>query len=220
MSYVAAGYFVSSPVPRGGYSNAALVADEVWSASDCQAPRFGCWTLAWVDEDRTTPANALGVTDVDALVAWCTAAFDAERMGWPDVFFSLEAAREARDRFAPSARLFGLALRSDHAGELLADADDASNVGVVLALRRAAPLADGGTPRGFDVLCLDGYGGGFHSYLCNSLETELATLGWRSGTLGLFPNEEDAERAAAHAGLETTAAEPGLWMPWRVVEYA
>ncbi|MCB9636841.1 MAG: hypothetical protein H6721_32420 [Sandaracinus sp.] len=219
MTYVAAGYLVSIPVPRGSYSNATLVADEIWSASDCQVPRFGCWTLAWVDADRTTPASALGVTDVDALVAWCTAAFDAERMGWPDLFFTLEAAREARDRFAPSAQLFGLALRSDYADELLDDADDDSNVGVVLALRRAEPLAHGGTPRGFDVLCWDGYGG-FHSYLCNSLETELATLGLRSGALGLFANEDDANRAAAHVGLETTAAEPGLWLPWKVVEYA
>ena len=31
------------------------------------------------------------------------------------------------------------------------------------------------------MLCWDGYGGGFHSYLCNGLETELATYdlnGW------------------------------------------
>jgi hypothetical protein len=219
MSYVAGGYLVSMAVPRAPYNDAAFVADEVWSASECLAPRLSSWTLAWVDVERATRAAALGVTDLDALVAWFTAAFDAGRVGWPDVFFTLDAAREARNRFAPHARLFGLALRSDHAAELLADTGGTSDVGGVLALRRGEPLVEGGTTRGFDVLCWDGYGG-FHSYLCNSLETELATLQLRSGPLALFTNEDDAERAATHVGLDTTAAEPGLWLPWKVVEYA
>jgi hypothetical protein len=104
MSYVAGGYLVSMAVPRAPYNDAAIVADEVWSASECLAPRLSSWTLAWVDVERATRAAALGVTDLDALVAWFTAAFDAGNVGWPDVFFTLDAAREARNRFAPSVR--------------------------------------------------------------------------------------------------------------------
>ncbi|MCA9615609.1 MAG: hypothetical protein KC586_22790 [Myxococcales bacterium] len=215
MTYVAAGYLVSRVIPRPTYSSAALVVDEVWSASQCLAPRLGEWALAWVDVERAEPAAAMGVSDLDALVAWATDAFEAERFGWPDVFRTLDAAREARDRFAPSARIFALALREDHVDDFVDDLRaDVSKPGLVAGLLRDRPLPEGGTPRGFEVLYGNGFGG-LHDYLCRHHEAELAALGLRSGVLGLFADEADAERAAAHLRVERG----DLWLAWKVVEY-
>ena len=71
--------------------------------------------------------------------------------------------------------------------------------------------------RGFDVLGFEF--GGFHSFICNSLETDFhVKLGLSLNSNGLFDKYSDAMKAADYAQDPEVGAEPVLWLPWAVLE--
>jgi hypothetical protein len=62
--------------------------------------------------------------------------------------------------------------------------------------------------------------GGFHSYLCHSLEVECCNeLGLNINKYGRFDSYEDCEKTTKYLCLESTGAEPVFWQSWCVHEY-
>jgi hypothetical protein len=71
---------------------------------------------------------------------------------------------------------------------------------------------------GFEPLGYD-YGG-FHSFICNSLEKDYSKdLHLPINEHGRFSELAACERAVEYTRLDSTGAEPALWQPWLVVEY-
>jgi hypothetical protein len=229
-SYVAGGYFIGRWTDRPAFVSAELLPSRIITASACIVELVpDVWSLAWTrlsEDEREKYGNRFGLVGptLTAFIAWCTEAFDAGRLGWPNVIFDLAVARELRSRFLAKSDelvLLGIALprdRVDDFVEFAVPGPAEGEAGILAAIRRGAPLAHGGVASGFDVLGWDW--GAFHSYLCNGLEREFdAVLGIRPNGVGLFDRAEDARRCANHAQLDTTAAEPGLWLPWLTVVY-
>lgn len=210
---------------------AELLPPRLVSACDCLVDKApGTWALAWAthtDAERTVAAAAFGLDAAATAeaIAWTTAAFEQGIVGWPDVFFALDDARAFARRFIPATvEVFvaGIALPDDLAATLLATVGPvpgASPSGVDEALRREEAAVPEGEFLGFEVL---GYEhGGFHSFVCNGLERAFRdALGVVPNAHGLYEEEADARRCAAHAGCSSTGAEPGLWLPWRFTRYA
>ena len=210
--------------------NVELLPDRILTASHCLvdlAP--DTWAISWTGdtmESRREAAARFGLTEqgLRELMDWSTAAIDSGSLGWPSVFLDVDNAIEFRARFLPAsvdAVVFGIALPADLRDEFLEETrpgPQEGTPGVVMALQANATQDERGRLLGFDVLGWD-YGG-FHSYICNGLETEFQrALGLRPNAHGFFATEQEARRCAEHAGLETTAAEPALWLPWRVALY-
>jgi hypothetical protein len=229
-SFVSGGYFLAMPAPRSGFMNAGLLPDTILTASDCLvdfAPNT--WGIAWTGdtiERRREAAARFGLDEqgLRALMDWSTAAMDSRSLGWPNVFFDVETAVEVRARFLPAgidAVVFGIALPADLRDAFLEETrpgPQEGTPGVVMALEAHARQDERGSVLGFDVLGWDH--GGFHSYICNGLETDFQkVLGLAPNSHGFYATEPEARRCAEHAGLETTGAEPALWRPWRVVRY-
>jgi hypothetical protein len=228
--FVAGGYFIVRPATRSGSMSADLVPDRIITVSDCIADTApDTWGIAWtVDpmDSRRDKAAAFGVhgADLDALIAWATAAFDSGRVGWPGMFLDLDAALDFRRTFLPAGietAVVGIALPArlrDRFVEATRPAPGSGVPGVVHAVLACASPAEGGRPLGFDVLGWDC--SGFHSYLCNGLEVEFErVLGVTPNATGFFDSQDDATRCAEHAGLDTTGAEPAVWLPWRMLAY-
>ena len=224
-SYVSGGYYLVRPRDRPPAFGPNLVPDKIRTVTDCLvdlAPSL--WSIEWTNvssTNREESAEKFGLLGekFDEFIAWATAAFDQDHFGWPSTFFDLETASECRMRLpASDVEILGISLTTKHAEELLSEypEDSQNQQGVAQALGRDERPASGEV-LGFDVLDWDGYG--FHSYLCNALQDEFfEKFGAHPNEFGFF-SEGVAHRCAAHASLQTTGAEPGLWQPWQVKRY-
>jgi hypothetical protein len=229
-SFISGGYFLAIPAPRSEPMNGALLPDRILTASDCLvdlAPNT--WGIAWTRdtiESRREAAAKFGLNEqaLRELMDWSTAAIDSGSLGWPNVFLDVATAIHFRTSFLPASTdtvVFGIALPADLRDEFLEGlrpGPQEGTPGVVRALEANVMQDEQGSLLGFDVLGWDH--GGFHSYICNGLETEFQqALGLTPNAHGFFATEQEARRCAEHAGLETTGAEPALWLPWRVIRY-
>ncbi len=228
--YVSGGYFIVLPAKRAPCMNATLLPTSIVTASDCivdHAPNT--WSIAWVGHTEASrldeAANfAMNADDLAAFTGWCTAALESGDLVWPGVFVDIDVARWVRARFLSKAQglvLIGIALAQDLVETFVEETRvevGHGEPGVVTAIRRGNSPSPGGAILGFDVLGWDG--GGFHSYICNGLEMEfLSTFGIRPNRHGFFDQSEEARRCAEHSNLETTGAEPALWLPWLTLLY-
>lgn len=188
MAYLSAGYYVTRPAERAAYMSPQLP-DKVLSASGCICDCFpNSWAIAWAsvpDEERLEKAAAFGLSAsrLPVIVDWATGSFSKD-FGWPNSFYSLEAARAARAALLPADRnivVIGLGLHEADAKEFLKAAEPPAQQpgfapvgesGIFECVSGGTIIAGGGDFLGFELLA--SYLGVLTcSWLCNGLETEL-----------------------------------------------
>jgi hypothetical protein len=162
------------------------------------------------------------------VIAWTTERFE-RGFAWSHAFLDRAAAQEFRDLFLPEDfRLLRIGLPESLVPSLMTLAAPlpqqpgyAANgaTAVYQALLKRQPLP-AGERLGFEVLGYDRYGGGFHSYRCNSLEKEFANLGARFNPTGLIDDEPAALRCAEFANSPEVSTCADGWHPWLIVEHA
>jgi hypothetical protein len=236
-SFRSAGFLVTRRFPRPEYSAADLLPALMVSASSDLATFIpDDWCIAWcgvAPEDRRAAAARLGIPPdrVDGVVATVTSRIAAaERYGWPNISYTLEAAWEMVRVGAPEGGLtvleLGLAmvdvpalLEASTPPEPQPGAAPVGEPGVRIALRRDLPVLASGRPLGFEPLCFNTTLG--CSWLCNGLEVPVAhELGIRPNGVGLLSDSEEARRAVAYISRDDVGAEPGLWLPWLLLEHS
>lgn len=224
------GYYLIKPAPRGEWMSVELLPEMMLSISECICDSVSTnWAVEWVNqprEVRATAARKLGVEgdSFERASKWATEALESGEFGVPNVFPTLHAARRFRAEFVPDTtglKMVGIGLPEDYVDAFLeesAPSEGQFESGMYLAMKLRKALEPGGRMLGFEVLGLDYHN--FHSSTCNSLETEFADqLGIKPNADGFIAEQADARRCAEFAGLETTGAEPGLWLPWQVLLY-
>ena len=233
--YVSGGYYLTRPVARGWPSE--LLPATLLSASSCISTFFpDDWAIEWVTsrrpEERVTAAKAMGI-DVDRLpeaIRWATDALSRD-FGWPNVFYTLESAREARARSLRESCdtvIMGLGLhRADTAVLLDATEPPEANpgyatvgeTGIFQCVRDADDVADGGQIAGFELLSTF-YGIFVCSWLHLGLEKQCAEeLRIRPNASGFVESYDDARQCAEFIQNDAKHNDPGLWLPWLIVTY-
>ncbi|MEP7365365.1 MAG: hypothetical protein ABI972_19095 [Acidobacteriota bacterium] len=234
--YASGGYHLARRLQAPVCRSPELLPSHVLSASECISEFLpDCWAIEWsseTGEERSTHASHFGIApqSLPAVISWATGEF-CKSFGWPNVFYTLEAAREARARFIPGTPdvvLIGLGLHKSLVSQFLEDAQpDApkpgcapvGETGVYQCVKSGQHPTSGGTPRGFEMLATC-YGLLTCSWLCNGLEKVCAEqLGIRPNPHGFVETFEDAMRCTNLIVLPETHAEPGLWLPWLITEY-
>ncbi len=217
--FYVAGYVltVSITTPKG--LSQGLLPPTIVSGGGCIVPRPGI--VEWAGGEL----EKLGVPPekLPAVEAWAATAFETE-FGYPDMFYTLAAARDYVKRFIPnppeSLALLGLALDADLA-ETFRQKERTEAVGtrgLYDKLRKREAPAPGGTALGYEPLCADGFDFA-HTWLCNLLHVSLAVeLGFKPNAHGFIAHYADAKWLADVAVPH--GAEPGLWLPWKIVRYA
>ncbi len=224
------GYFLTRPTERPEQMAADLLPARLLSLSDCICDFIpDVWAIEWVNmepQDRIAEAANFNVPPslLQEVVNWTTERLNKGAFGWPCVFYTLRDAREFASQFlkVPDLRLLGIALHGDRVDDFVSKHKPRSGQGepgIYAAVSRRQAAEPRGAELGWEVLCYD-YGG-FHSWLCNGLETEVAReFGIRPGAVGLIDSASDALTAADYCGREDVGAEPGFWAPWLVTEYS
>jgi hypothetical protein len=228
-SYRFAGYLVTERV-EGDEFDERLPTPFI-TTSPCLA-RFvpDTWSLAWTSdttEDREKAAARLGLnrSNLQAITALVTAGFDDGRFGWPNVVMSTEGLVALMALLPPARRwvAVGLGLHHRHISRFLdwtAPPAGAGADGGHILLARGTPLPAGGRALGFELLGIESPSAQPHSWLCNRLDLTFAdTLGARSNSDGLLATEAEAEAATAQIAEGKAPCEPGLWLPFLLIDY-
>lgn len=229
MDYVSGGFRLVRGFPRAEWM-AATLPSTLWTISGCICDTLpDSWALSWSQDAPEVLAEArqlLGLTSGEfaTMREYVEQLYVDGRFGWPDVFLDLAAAREFRRKYCRGVRgvrLLGIALATPLVEQFLIDATpfkSQEEPGVFRAVSARRPPPHDGSIRGFEVLGYEDHGG-FHSFVCNGLEREYASLGIRLNEFGLMDDFADAERADEFTNLESTGAEPVPWEAWRIDEY-
>ena len=231
--YLCGGYFISRRVVRPTYVSASALPARLLSASTCICPTApDAWAIQWVRSSaggRQESASKFGIhpDELPRIIDWVTAQIDANNVGFPNVFMSMELAYEFARLFlkaCPEPILYGIGLYRRFADRIttvrLARPNGVGTPGIELCLAREMPLPPTGYGLGHEILCYDRFGGTFHSWLCNGLETVAADrFQTKLNGAGLIDQLATATQIADYCGSDEVGAEPGVWLPWLVNEY-
>lgn len=220
--YLAAGYFLTKPILRRDEHNPALLPEIMVSISGCLT---GFIPTAYWNDYLNPEELALGLKQdhLPAIKQWTEAAFGS-LVGFPDVFFTVEAARIFARHFLahePQMLLLGVGLHVSHARGLLHDEKMANHIGengLYELLKRNQPLADGGIGLGYEPVAYEH--GLMDSWLCSFLETEAhARFNSKPNNVGLFSTLAEADEIAGAINRGELEAEPMPYYPWLVMRY-
>lgn len=233
--YLTAGFFITKRVKRPTYCSGDLLPDYLLSASPCLGTFIpDTWCIAWTGdtpEFRWEKAAAFGLTedDLKLLTQFVTPRIE-ESFKWPNVCSSLAAARELVHGFLaaqPDIVIFELALPQQYADEFRLAAEPPppqegfapwGRQGVHEMILKGQPILGTGNPLGFEPLVFE-YSLSC-SWLCNGLEVIVhRDLGIAPNPFGFIGSLTEAVRCVAHISREDVGAEPGLWLPWLIVDH-
>lgn len=188
--YVSGGYYLARRSKRGSYMSPELIPEEVLSGSGCICDFFpDDWAIEWAsvsNEERLKAAVSFGIAPdrLGQVVAWATQAF-SKKFGWPDVFYTLQAAKEARAALLPpeaNVVIFGLGLHASDVERFLEAAKPPARMegfapegktGIYQCVSARESIAEGGQFAGFELLSTL-HGQLTCSWLCNGLEKQFA----------------------------------------------
>lgn len=234
-SFTSAGFLVTRRVERPDYLSPDLLPEKIISASSCICSFIpDTWAIEWTGdtgESREEEASIFGLesSQLEKVIEWVNPLLNKD-IGWPNVCFRLDTAREIKRLFLPSLDdvvIIELALPDSLVDSFKEEAKPSAQdkfagifgrQGVYEAVLKGQRASSAGRTLGFEPLVYDGALS--CSWLCNGLEKEVRE------NLGIYPNKQglikafkDAQRCVDYISKEEVGAEPGLWLPWLLIEH-
>lgn len=224
--YVSAGYYITKYFTRGDWQSTGLLPEKLLSVSHCLAKIAPIVYWANSQEDF----DAFGIPDTlrPEFEQWCNDKFDIE-IGFPDVTYHLETARDFIKRFIPQKDdlfLLGAGLHKDFIEPFLLveptlrmGVQDEGQRGLAHIIGQRSPLPEGEI-LGYEVVCSD-FGDINHSWLCNGLEKD----GWdrfqiRPNQYGFIGTYAEAKTLTEFIMTDPAIyGEPGFYMPLLIINY-
>jgi hypothetical protein len=231
--FLSAGFLITHRFERPAFASPDLLPTNLISASPCLADFVpDTWCLAWTgdtEEQRRQKAAIFGLSDSERemLTALVTTRFD-ESWLWPNVCTSLANARGLMEVFLAPRE--GIVLLELGLHRIFRDAfcraaeprpsppgfSPPGRQGVHEMILKDQPILATGIPLGFEPLVFDQALS--CTWLCNGLETVIhQDLGLTLNEHSLIAGFEEARRGVAH--IPTVVAEPGLWLPWLLLDH-
>jgi len=222
------GFFLTRPVVIPKLQR--IPANGFLTVSKCLADFVPDDWLYWNPADRKTErsqqAKALGIEllHLDRLSEWCTEQLsEKQTLGYPNVIFDIETARELARQFLrfQSLTLLGIGLRFEMSGKFFEAAQYDKHrsarvpLGVPTLLERGLILPDGGESLGFEALGYE-FEGTFHSSKCYSSEDPaLSKISFNE--FGYCADFSEAIQLCAIRAKQT--AKEITWLPWEIRRY-
>ena len=243
-AYFWGGYYLVEGSDRSNWMNPSLIPQKFYSVSNCicsHHPSLSMlsWTCDAGDKEKYRTKLGLTVKEFQALQNKADRWFDLDLYAWGEVLLDLDLAKEFAANYLShlqNIKLLAIATTANYR-DLFLQSESALNnseIGICQALkshqtieieRTLASRYNGLQTRnaqardflGYEIL---GYEyGGFHSFVCNHLETDFANkLKIKLNQYGLIEQYDLATKASDYANNPNTGAEPVLWMPWAIVE--
>ena len=236
--YFCGGYVLTRPADRKE-ANPTLPVDKVISISRDVCEFFpDSWALDWARNSERDLEEVRGVFELNEeqikeISGWARNSFGAQFGAWY-VIYRLETARFLKNKFLnhlSDSKLLGIGLHKTLAPDFLkklkappskpgfAPNGEAGAYEVIIEQRL---LEEGGKPLGFEPVVADAVttialG---CSWLCNQLELDALKNHIPINEFGLIDDYEAALKFVGLANRGDLGAEPGLWLPWLLVDYS
>ncbi|MEM5003980.1 hypothetical protein WKH54_02885 [Priestia megaterium] len=230
MKVIFGGYYIITPIARPDYMDKKLIPNTILSASDCICDFHPEINILWGSskEEKHKYIQRLNISQstYKEMETWVEEKFKREVFAYPQVFTTLEIAKEFLCKFLShlsDAKIIGIGLSEKHVEEFIKYEEPFSEAenqnGVERLLLNGLPIEQKDLKfLGYEVI---GYeNGGFHSYLCNRLEKDFNEhFKFILNQNGFMPSLEDAIRYCNYSNNEDVGTEPVLWHPWAIYEY-
>ena len=235
LEYISAGFLVTREVDRPSHVSAKLLPDRLVSASGCIAPFApDIWCIEWTQatqEMRIAGARAFELESqaLNKIIAWATARFD-KSIRWPNIIIDYDTANELVNRFLgnlPNVKVLELCLHRSMTSDFCQEAEPQPQMpgfapngrqGVHEVILEDKPPTNGGCILGFEPLVFN-YTLSC-SWLCNSLETQIEqALKIKPNKFGFIDSFDEALKCVEYISRDDVGAEPGLWLPWLVIDH-
>jgi hypothetical protein len=231
MDFLVGGYFLVQASQADWIRKKTWLPARFWTVSGCICKIYpDTWIFSWTSKSMGSPHHYQETLKLDeegfkSLQAWADEMFKKEELGWPNVFLNIETARQFYAQYLkhlPDIKLLSIALSEPYRIEFIEENKPKPGMGeggVYQKLLQRQLLDPTAITRGFEILG-DEWGGQFHSFFCNSLDTDYKEqLNISLNQYGLIDRYEEAVRAADYTSLDEVKAEPALWQPWLISEY-
>jgi hypothetical protein len=233
--FVSGGFYITRSVPRPGSSNSHLLPERVVIVSRCLTKFLpDTWCIEWTNDsslEHVATAAYFGLDEnvLFGLISEMTAAFGTS-FGWPSAIWDLQFARSIANSFLADTsdiRILEPGLHSEYVGAVCQEAEPkqfagfapVGRQGIHEAILRMQPVESTRVILGFEPLVWNQTQS--CSWLCNGLEIAVAKhLGTVPNANGLIDTFAKAQAAALYIGRNEIGAEPGLWVPWLIIEHA
>ena len=232
--FISAGYLVTREVDRPSYVSDLLPA-RIVTACGCIAPFVpDTWCIEWTQDAHerrieSAAAFGLGFQALEGVTAWATPRF-GKSIHWPNVIVDFETAQELVRRFlsnVPDVKVLELALHRSMADGFCQKAEPPPQIpgfapvgrqGVHEVILEGKSPSQAGVVLGFEPLVFDNCLS--CSWLCNSLDIVVEqALGIKPNRHGLLEWFDDARTGIEYVAREEIGAEPGLWLPWLIIDH-
>jgi hypothetical protein len=231
--YVAGGYFITKYAEREKWMSADLLPERVISISRCIGKKLEIYWGWDLDQNQQEIENfGIPASKLQAFADWIK---QSNHIGFPDVFYTLDAAHQLVAEFLDlesDIALIGIGLSTDMVDSFLVENkqisydrvkqtshDDLYGVNYVLHHRKQ--LSPDSKMLGFEVVAENS--GLSCSWLCSGLEKDMHKLfGIHPNQHGLIDSYADAKKVyewIAEDEMQGTRAEPEPYYPWLIVQY-
>ena len=231
MKYISGGYFIVTPKKRPEYMDKDLIRDTILSASQCFTDFYPDISVLWghSNEAKQKYAQQLNISQstYEEMEKWVgdnfSDKFKAGTLEYPDVFTTIEIAREFLSKFLShltDAKIIGIGLPEEYVEEFIEfeNNPEEKQYGIEQLLLRRITIEEndskmlGNEVLGFDMTF-------FHSYLCSGLEKDYKShYGFTLNENGFISTLEEAIRFCDYFNDEELG-EPVLYLPWGIFEY-
>jgi hypothetical protein len=228
MDFFVGGYFLVQGIQSADWMNKKLLPAKFWTISGCICEIYpDLWAFNWSSIPSGDYPEILNLDDkgFELLQTWADELMKKDELGWPNVFLNITIARQFYTRYLshlPDIKLLSIGLPEAYLAEYIEEnsLDPGGGAGgIYKKLQQREFVSDNEIARGFEILGEE-YGGRFHSFVCNSLETNYhARLDISLNQHGLIDRYEEAVKATDYTNLDEVGAEPVLWQPWLISEH-
>lgn len=217
------GYYIVEGMPRADWMDSKVLYESVLSASRCICNFYPDIDTIWSEskKKKETYRETLGLDNFvyDEMEQWINGEFE-NKFDFPDVFNNQESAVEFCNKFLRNIvglRVIGIALPNKYRDAFLKDQDNL-RYGICKNLSHPWSIDLDGNILGYEILGFEF--GGFHSYICNGLESEYyEKYKIKLNKNGFISTLEEAEILADYTNNGIKGTESVLWLPWIILEY-
>lgn len=223
------GYFIVEQATRAEFMSDKLLPKSIYTPSECICdlhPNSYC--LSWVrkgNEELKEYQKKLNLSDeiFNSLCKDCEKYFNENKYGWENMFLDLNCLLYFKDKYfknIPNLKILTISTTEKYKKEFLEEEVPLKNhsvTGVYSILQEECIVDIKKGFLGYEILGFE-YGS-FHSFICNSLETDLNTkLDIELNQYGKIDDYETACKGTEYVNNPEIGAEPVLWQPWAINE--
>ena len=220
MDYYKAGYYLikTRPIGFGNFQNKSVLTCSSCINDSLLGSFSRPWTIHKNDKEEAIKDFDINYETIDLIHSW-TDKMDADnKIGYPDLFYSIDSAREYRDKFFShlnNIKILGVYFPKTEKDDLIKNfetkGEKMGEIGLCYNLRKQEVDNDKGKILGFDLIGLE-VGGDFHSFHCHDLYGDLKRdLKIEINENGLIDSDDKWKELVDYMNDESKGFEPVPW---------